>query len=166
LAVVIRAGRNRTTSKLSSTSLHTGTSASFDAIGLGDRASRTSADNVPRAARVSLGILETEELKLCIGNLTLESANIRRSLRNLILVSLQLTTKGSTLRSIVKSTEGSVRVSVNVILNATNSVHQALSLTAVLTIESIIILSTVLVLEVNGVQHNLGLADLLLQLLY
>jgi hypothetical protein len=113
---------------------------------------------------VRLSILQAEKFKLGLGDLTLNASNIRGSLRNLVFIALKLATERSALGPTIKLTEASIGMSIDIVLDASDTFHEALCFTAVPTIMDVIILSTVFILEVNGIKHNLGFANLLSQL--
>src|SRR4051794_9570344 len=165
LAIFIFRDRRRASSKLGSPGLHASASAGLNSVRLGHSTTGASSDNIGGTTWVSLGILKTEEFELRISNLTLKTAHIRCNLRNLVLVRLQLATERPTLGSAVQLAERGIGVGIEVILHTADTVHEALCLATVLAVKSIIILCPVLILEIDGVKHNLGLPNLLVQLL-
>ncbi len=114
---------------------------------------------------MSLGISQAEQFKLRIGNRTLGLANFGCDLGKLVRQSLELSLQDSAFCARVHISKSCIGMRVDILLDTANAAIKIFCLTAISSIQSIIFISSIFVLEINCVEKNLLFANFLSQLI-
>jgi len=113
---------------------------------------------------MSLSIFKTEQLKLRISDSALGLADVRCDLRKFIGELLELSLQDTTFCARVHIAKCCIRMCVDIFLDAANSAIKVFCLATIPSIQSIVFIGRVFILEINCVQKHLLLTNLLSQL--
>src|SRR5436305_7628257 len=103
---------------------------------------------------MSFGIPKPEKLHSSVCDVTFSFAYIRCKSRKPVLIPLQLTSHGPTLRSGVGRSQARIRVSIDIILKPSDLSKKIFCFAFVSTIKNSIFTRLVLILKVGGIQQD------------